>query len=62
VKPSFSEADERLCEQQLLVRWPPRERTDEIAASVKRREEAFPTEAVERLSHLLEQLGFRRPD
>jgi transcriptional regulator with XRE-family HTH domain len=39
------------------------ERTlDEIAASVKRREEAFPTEAVERLSHLLEQLGFRRPD
>jgi transcriptional regulator with XRE-family HTH domain len=38
------------------------ERTlNEIAESVKRREEAFPTEAVERLSHLLEQLGFRRP-
>jgi transcriptional regulator with XRE-family HTH domain len=35
---------------------------NEIAESVKRREEAFPTAAVERLSHLLEQLGFRRPD
>lgn len=34
----------------------------EVAEAVKRREEAFPTEAVERLSHLLEQLGFRRPD
>jgi Asp-tRNA(Asn)/Glu-tRNA(Gln) amidotransferase C subunit len=35
---------------------------NEIVESVKRREEAFPTDAVERLSHLLEQLGFRRPD
>jgi transcriptional regulator with XRE-family HTH domain len=55
--------------RELAATWDTHERVErmermllEVAEAVKRREEAFPTEAVERLSHLLEQLGFRRPD
>ena len=55
--------------RELAATWDTHERVErmermlvEVTEAVKRREEAFPTEAVERLSHLLEQLGFRRPE